>query len=579
MRNIKNPNRLQKDFKMRRLRVGYILDNAPQSSIVWDLIERSKQAKHYSIELLLVQKTFRTESSRLGKLIIYLKRRGVKKFLERISFALIECLEKLIVKCLEKFKVLHDVKYSKFYKKHDLQEINIEKLYVNPVVSKSGFVYRYSEDDLAKIKEKNLDLLIRGGSGILRGGILDVCRFGIISFHHANNDVNRGGEPGFWEVYNREPSTGFVIQSLLNELDGGDVLFKGSIMTSPFYVLNLIKLYLKANVFLHITLEKIAEQESLPSLYPKIPYSYPLYTTPSISHQFRYVLKTFLLLAFKVLRRVQGKSFRWGVAYQFVESWKSAVLWKSKTIKNPPNRFLADPFVVYRDGSYVCYVEDFDYSTSKGEITAFEITEQGYRELGAALKEDFHLSYPFVFEDSGELFMCPETHESKDIRIYKCVNFPLNWSLHKILITGVSAVDTNIFKHGDKWWMLTNIDSSGLEDYGSELHLFYANTYDSSDWTPHPLNPVVFDSTKARNGGLLFDASGIYRVFQVQEFDMYGKAMGVSRITELTTNNYKEQVWCSISPKFFDDIKGTHTYSFADGLLVLDFVKVEKYKN
>jgi methionyl-tRNA formyltransferase len=80
--------------------------------------------------------------------------------------------------------------------------------------------------------------IYRGGSGILRGDILTLCKYGIISFHHGNNDINRGGPPGFWEVYNKEPSTGFIIQKLKNELDGGDVLFKGEIMTSSIYSIN-----------------------------------------------------------------------------------------------------------------------------------------------------------------------------------------------------------------------------------------------------------------------------------------------------------------------------------------------------
>ena len=85
---------------------------------------------------------------------------------------------------------------------------------VYPNISKSGFIYKYSKNDLEKIQDENLDVLVRGGSGILRGDILTLCKYGIISFHHGNNDINRGGPPGFWEVYNKEPSTGFIIQNL-----------------------------------------------------------------------------------------------------------------------------------------------------------------------------------------------------------------------------------------------------------------------------------------------------------------------------------------------------------------------------
>ena len=39
--------------------------------------------------------------------------------------------------------------------------------------------------------------------------------------------------------------------------------------------------------------------------------------------------------------------------------------------------------------------------------------------------------------------MIPESHQSKDIRIYKCTKFPLKWKLHGILMKNVSAVFTD----------------------------------------------------------------------------------------------------------------------------------------
>ena len=276
---------------------------------------------------------------------------------------------------------------------------------------------------------------------------------------------------------------------------------------------------------------------------------------------------------------MQGKSFRWGVAYQIVDNWQNAVLWRSKVIKNPPNRYLADPFVISKDGSHICFVEDYDYLTSKGRITAFKISADSCVELGVALEEPFHLSYPFLFEEAGELFMCPESRMSKEIRLYKCIEFPLRWKLHKVLMSNVSAADTSIFKFGNKWWMLTNIDSSGLDEHCSELHIFHADTCDASDWIPHRSNPVIFDSLRARNGGLVLDGNDIYRVFQVQGFDMYGESMGIAKIKELNAETYAEELLSPIPAKFFSDLKGTHTFSFNKGLLALDFLRIERHNN
>jgi len=559
---------MAEDLK-RRLRVALIVDDAAQRSVCWDLIERSKEARNYSIEFLVVQrKTIRTDASSFpSRLARYLRPHGLKSLIARIGFLLIERAEK--------FRLGQAQQYRDFYRSYPLEDIPLEKVYVQPIISKSGFVFRYAAEDIEKITSRAPDVLIRCGSGILRGEILDTARFGILSFHHANNEVNRGTPPGFWEVFNEEPSTGFIIQRLTCELDGGDVLFRGSVPTTPPYALNAVRLYLKANVFMHKLLESIGGRSALPTPYPKIPYAYPLYRTPALGDQIRYLSKKFARSANGFIGRVRGKVLRWGVAYQFVEDWKSAVLWRSTVIRNPPDRYLADPFVHYRNGSHVCFVEDFDYSRRKGQISAFQIRRDGYTELGCALREDFHMSFPFVLEEAGDVYMCPETQAAHEIRLYKCVSYPLKWELHRVLMRGVNAADTILFKHGGKWWLLTNIDSSESGDHCSELHVFCADDLDSSNWMPHPMNPVIFDSRRARNGGLLFDHEGIYRVFQVQGFGVYGESMGIARIVELTDARYEEQVLCSIPPSFFPHLEGTHTYSSAGGLLAIDFLKNE----
>jgi hypothetical protein len=556
---------------MRHLRAALIVDDAPLSRITWDLIERSKQARNYSIEFLVVQQVSKPDSrSFVARLFRYLRQYGLTSLAQKIGFLWIEKAERILA--------LRNHKYKDFYHTYPLDEFAIEKVYVRPLVSPSGFVYRYADDDIREITSRNADVLIRCGNGILRGPILQAARFGILSFHHANNEINRGTPPGFWEVFNRQPSTGFIIQRLTNELDGGDVLFRGSIPTEPSYVLNAIRLYLKANVFMHGLLERIAERGALPDPYRKAPYSHPLYKTPALGHQLKYAARRASHLGKRFIEKFRRRSLRWGVAYQFVDDWKSAVLWRSTAIKNPPKHYLADPFVIHRNGSHVCLVEDFDYATKTGHIAAFRIDREGYTTLGCALKENFHLSFPFVFEEASDLYMCPETHEAREIRLYKCVDYPLGWRLHRILMKEVRAADTVLFKHEGRWWMLTGIDTSESGDFCSELHVFYADAFDSSNWTPHPMNPVIFDSRRARNGGLLFDSDGVYRVFQVQGFAMYGESMGIARITQLTPDRYQEEILCSISPAFFAGLKGTHTYSFAGGLLAFDFLKNESYR-
>ena len=50
------------------------------------------------------------------------------------------------------------------------------------------------------------------------------------------------------------------------------------------------------------------------------------------------------------------------------------------------------------------------------------------------IEEDFHLSFPYIFEHKKNIYMIPESAQNQDIRLYKCTNFPYSWQLEKVLI-------------------------------------------------------------------------------------------------------------------------------------------------
>lgn len=109
-------------------------------------------------------------------------------------------------------------------------------------------VERYSEyfpdDKIEKIKDQNLDFIIRFGFGIIRGEILDSAKYGVWSFHHDDERKYRGGPPCFWEVYHGDERTGFVLQRLTDRLDGGVILKRGSVKTAQTsYTANMDRVY------------------------------------------------------------------------------------------------------------------------------------------------------------------------------------------------------------------------------------------------------------------------------------------------------------------------------------------------
>jgi hypothetical protein len=556
--------------KLKKIPIGIIVDSIISTEAIHDYIEMSLKSNKYAVTHLIIQNTLKYKKTLLQKALHDVRRIGVKKLLSKVMFKILCKLEITVVRRIKRF--------NKFYNKYDLSKFHLKIVEVKPDVSKSGLVYRYNASDILKIKSLGLNLLIRGGNGILRGEILHTCINGVISFHHGDSDVNRGGPPGFWETKNKERRTGFVVQRLKDELDGGDVLFKGYVPTLWMYTLNYATLIKISNPFLHHVIDDITSDKPKLSVKEKKPYSFPLYVIPSILDQISYVFATLIILFKKIINKIFGRDFRWSVSYQFVENWKDVTLSRSKRIPNPPNRFLADPFVIKRGNSHFCFVEDYDYKKAIGCIKVYKITKDYCKEVGTALEETFHLSYPFLLEYDGNLYMCPETIGAQDIRLYKCVNFPLQWKYEKTLIPNVSACDTSIFFRDNKWYLITNISTSRI-GHGSELHIFWSDNPLSDKWTPHSLNPVLFNSLISRNAGFISDMGKQYRVFQKQGFNLYGESLGISRIVKLTDSTYKEMCEFEVVPKFFDKIKGTHTYNFSDGLLVFDTAEISTLRN
>ena len=70
------------------------------------------------------------------------------------------------------------------------------------------------------------------------------------------------------------------------------------------------------------------------------------------------------------------------------------------------------------------------------------------------------------------------------------------------------------------------------------------------------------------------DNTGTYRVYQRQGFHTYGEALGVAKIISMDKKNYSEKSLFEVEPDFFSNIKGVHTYNYADGLLVFDYAEI-----
>ena len=70
--------------------------------------------------------------------------------------------------------------------------------------------------------------------------------------------------------------------------------------------------------------------------------------------------------------------------------------------------YIADPFLMKKEGGYYLFVEAAINNIGRIDVF-FSLNLQSWKFEGIALEKDFHLSYPFVFQNNGYVFQ--EKHE------------------------------------------------------------------------------------------------------------------------------------------------------------------------
>lgn len=455
--------------------------------------------------------------------------------------------------------------------------LSTDVAHIDVVPNKKKHSDHFLEDDIARIQAEAPDVLIRLGFRILRGDILNVAQYGVWSYHHGDNHINRGGPAGFWESMESWPNTGSILQILSEDLDNGLVLYRSNATTHKFsYKDNVNSYFWKSLQFLPRKLRELHElgasefferaerQNQHPSFYSK-----RLYTSPSNSELFKLTLK-------KVIQKVKHLYYnaryfdQWVLMFDLRDGMSTS-MWRFKTIIPPKDKFWADPHVVRHDDKYFIFIEEYLYSTGKGHISVIEMDDSGnYSQPVKVLDTPYHLSYPFIFKIQDDYYMIPESVENETVELYKCVEFPHKWELHKTLMSGVKLLDSTLLFHDNKWWLFAN---GIVQDGGSswdELFLYSSPTFDGDDWQPHPLNPIISDCRTSRPAGPIFLSNGnLYRPSQ-NSSGHYGYGFNISHIKTLNEHEYEEEIISQVEPDWSPEVISTHTFCHVDRLTVID---------
>ena len=235
------------------------------------------------------------------------------------------------------------------------------------------------------------------------------------------------------------------------------------------------------------------------------------------------------------------------------------------------NAYYADPFLWAHEDQLYCFFEVLNYADRKGYIACARISDQGLEDITPIISEDYHLSFPFLFEHNQTLYMMPETSEAKRLELWRCDSFPDQWTRDRIILDDVSVADSVITKLDDQWWLFTNQSTDPFGDANSELHIYRISGPDFESVTPHPQNPVVFDSATARNAGRILMIDGQpYRMSQDNSHDTYGYGLNLMRIEALSMSTYSESLTRKIQPDFDDNLIGCHHLDQRGDTIVFD---------
>ena len=435
------------------LRIGVLLDGPTLPAHLAETLEHIANSNFARVELVV----FNAATSRIAKKNTGLFARYVAWDVKRISEAL---------------NPLAEIDCARYLK-------DVETLSVTPIVDQDS--QRFSNDAVARIREKNLDVLVKFGFGELRGEILNAARYSVWTYHHGDPDRYRGGPPYFWEVYEDNLLTCTALERLADEPSENQILCRGVFATiqGSSWARNRVQPYWGSTTFLIQKLHQLHESgwDSVAGDIPQPVHNTKTYSTPTDLEMLPWLSK--------ILVRTGAQRVRHSIVGEELPHWMLGVKTNSSSsaklnlrefrwIQSPRGHFYADPFVIEHDGKPWVFFEDLPYSTDKGIIVCAEINRDGSLSPTIPVLElPYHLSYPCIFRDAGELYMVPESVADGTVQLYRCERFPDVWKQVKVLLRAPAVDPTVWIENGLYWFFVTLQEPRGG---GLQLWLFYSRS-------------------------------------------------------------------------------------------------------
>ncbi len=141
-------------------RIAILLDSTNVSHHIHQFIRESEESEIYEVALLIINNK-KPKETFFHYSASFIRRKGLKRAFSSLIFLFVSSAEKWLLRSNKMLK--------NQLRTYNIQGEGFEILDVKPKVSKSGLIYRYTENDIKIIKNMDISLIIRAGTGILRG--------------------------------------------------------------------------------------------------------------------------------------------------------------------------------------------------------------------------------------------------------------------------------------------------------------------------------------------------------------------------------------------------------------------------
>ena len=254
---------------------------------------------------------------------------------------------------------------------------------------------------------------------------------------------------------------------------------------------------------------------------------------------------------------------------------------KFDLVTNTWKYWYADPIVFNYKGREYLFAEQFNRLTGKGSIAVAAAEKTGFTDFKEVLKEAYHLSYPMVFEKDSEIYMIPESTAGQCVKLYRCNEFPDEWTVVTTLFENVLYADTNVVFYQGHYYLITGEMDPKIGSKTKTL-IFLADKIEKGVLVPMSGNDSREYSFEERGAGNWITVDGqIVKPTQGGDENSYGKYLVFSSVSEsepVPERKIKRIQTDRIVLNKRKILTGIHTYALSSDFEIID-VKMNQITN